>query len=108
MVIHDVQHRWSPPLGRLHLRRRQDTSTREVKEEPEDVKLPTDAISAGFVVPSPLQDELHDDDFPGMSWALVEVATKIEKECPGTWRPRSIGAYGLGLHLRQRILHSPG
>ena len=38
-------------------------------------------IPAGYEVPSPLWDETHDSDFPGMSWPLVESATEIEKEC---------------------------
>ena len=50
MVIRDVQHHLSPPRGLLHLGRRQDTSARVVKEEPEeDVEQ---EILAGFVVPS--------------------------------------------------------
>ena len=45
--------------------RRDDTPTRRVKEEPEDVKPVV--IPPGFEVPPELQDEVHDGDIPGIS-----------------------------------------
>ena len=81
MVICDVQNRRSPPRGRFHLPRRQDTPMQEVKEELEDVKPLV--IPPGYELLPALHGEAHDSDCLGMSWALVASATKIEKDSRG-------------------------
>ena len=70
--IRDVQHRQCPPRGRLHLCRHHDTLGRKVKEEPVDEKptdgkQPTDVLLAGYVMSSPLRNDVHDGGFTGMS-----------------------------------------
>ena len=67
--------------GRGSGSRRDDTRTWRVKEEPEDVK-PVVA-PPGFEVPPELQDDVHDGDIPGPSFALVESASEIERDSPG-------------------------
>ena len=81
-MIRDVEHRRSPPRGSLRPRRRDDTRVKEeVKEEPEDVKPLV--LLAGYEVPPALQDEAHDGDIPGLSFALVESVSEIERDSPG-------------------------
>ena len=54
------------------------TAPLQVKEEPHDVVL------VGYHVTSQLRDEVHDGDFPGLSWAMVASATEIEKDSPAS------------------------
>ena len=37
----------------------------------------------GFEVPPEPQDDVHDGDIPGLSFALVESAIEIERDSPG-------------------------
>ena len=67
--------------GRGSGSRRDDTRTWRVKEEPEDVK-PVVA-PPGFEVPPELQDDVHDGDIPGLSWALTSSAVELERDTLG-------------------------
>ena len=40
-------------------------------------------LPAGYEVPPALHDEAHDDDIPGLSFALVDSASEIERDFPG-------------------------
>ena len=54
--------------------------TWDMEEEPADEKP---VLPLGCLVSSLLRDEVHDDDFPSMRWALVLPAVEIEKDSPG-------------------------
>ena len=40
-------------------------------------------LPAGYEVPPALHDEAHVGDIPGLSFALVESASEIERDSPG-------------------------
>ena len=42
-----------------------------------------EVVPAGYRVSSPLRDETHDGDCPGLSWALVASTTELKEESPG-------------------------